>query len=129
MFQELRQLIKRFARLRTRFVRRGFLKFSLLIVVALSAMVAASFLHYSAARAQNKRSQLEQDLQKVFTTHEGIRIDPSQALRQVRATGRLSISTLSHHFDLDLRLNDLRAPSYRAEEVVNGLVHDLPRRK
>ena len=126
MFQELRRLIKRFARLRTRFVRHGFLKFSLLIVVALLAVVASSLLHYSATRAQNKRSQLEQDLQKVFTTHEGLSIDPSQALQQVRATGRLSISTLSHRFDLELKLNDLRAPSYRAEEVVNGLAHDLP---
>src|SRR5207245_11367264 len=83
--------------------------------------------HSHGARAQNKRLQLEEDLQKVFTGNEEFRIDPQQALEQVRSSGRLSIATLSHRFDLDLQLNDLRAPNYRAEDVVNGVTHDLPR--
>ena len=100
-----------------------------LVILGCALLSATSLLAYYSlgARAQDKRFQFEQDLQKVFTAHEDLALDPQQALQQVRATGHLSISTLSHHFELDLQLNDLRAPSYRAEEVRNGVAHDLPR--
>src|SRR3989442_7565753 len=100
-----------------------------LVILGGILLSAGSLLAYHShvARAQDKRLQLEQDLQKVFTGHEELRIDPQQALEQVRSSGRLSIATLSHRFDLDLQLNDVRAPNYRAEDVVNGVTHDLPR--
>src|SRR6185437_11595465 len=56
-----------------------------------------------------------------------MRLDPVMAQREVKTTGRLSLTSFSHRFDLQLQSNDLRAPNSRAEEVVNGIAHDLPR--
>lgn len=95
--------------------------------IALALLIAFIFHYLPAGHAQNKRIQLEQDLQKVFSSQEEFRLDPQQALDQVRSGGHLSITTLGHHFDLDLQLNDLRSPDYRAEEVVDGIAYDLPR--
>ncbi len=120
----MREIIKtRLTLINCRILRRA------LVLVILGGAVSAGLLlaHSSrVAHAQNKRIQLEQDLQKVFNGQEEFRIDPQQVLADVRANGRLSIATLDHHFDLDLQLNDLRAPNYRAMEVVDGVTHDLP---
>jgi hypothetical protein len=98
------------------------------ILGAIMLGAASLIAHYSSVgRAQNKRLQFDQDMQKVFTAREDLRMDPLETVQQVRATGRLSISTLSHHFDLSLQPNDLRAPNYRAEDVDDGVTRELPR--
>lgn len=110
-------------------VRRHFkLTLSTLILVIVVVAGSVCLLRYSPhARAQEKRLRMDADLQKVFSAHEELSLDPATAQRQVKANGRLALTTLSHHFDLQLQGNDLRSPNYRAQEVVNGVTHDLPR--
>src|ERR1043165_7495659 len=99
-----------------------------LLLMTVALVAGGSFIPYSpVARAQEKRLRMEEDLQKVFSTHEEVRLDPVMAQREVKTTGRLSLTSFSHRFDLQLQSNDLRAPNSRAEEVVNGIAHDLPR--
>jgi hypothetical protein len=82
----------------------------------------------SSADAQSKTLQYQQDLNQVFTSYEDLKLDPQSVAQQVKASGRLSLVTLNHRFDLQLEVNDLRAPNYRAEEVINGwLTRELPR--
>lgn len=101
---------------------------TLVILGAILLMAGSLLAHYSSVgQAQNKRLQFEQDMQKVFSAHEDLRMDPLEAVRQVKTTGRLSISTLSHHFELNLQPNDMRAADYEAEEVVNGELREVPR--
>ena len=99
----------------------------LLLIVAALILVGSSVRYTPVTDAQDKRQRMESDLAKVFSAHEELRIDPQTAEQQVKTNGRLSLATLSHRFDLQLQLNDLRAPNYRAEEVVNGRAHDLPK--
>src|SRR5262245_44646856 len=88
--------------------RRFTLKLSLLVAAALFAAFVC-FVQYSPhADAQQKRLQMDADLQKVFSAHEELRLDPATAQRDAKADGRLSLTTLGHHFDLQLQTNDLR---------------------
>jgi Metallo-peptidase family M12/Calx-beta domain/Reprolysin family propeptide len=98
-----------------------------LILIAV-ALIGGAFARYSPrAEAQDKTARMQQDLAKVFRAYEELNVDLQTAQQRVKTDGRLSLATLSHRFDLQLQLNDLRAPNYRAEEVVNGRAHDLPR--
>ena len=67
--------------------------------------------------AQDLRARFQQDLGQVFSAHEEISLDPRTIAQQVRASGRISLVTPAHDFELQLQPNDLRAPNYRAEEV------------
>ena len=88
------------------------------LLLALAALIAvAGPFHFSRVDAQNTRARFQQDLEQVFTKHEDLNIDPHAVAEQVRASGRVSIVTPAHDFELQLRPNDLRAPNYRAEEV------------
>ncbi|MFN2578053.1 MAG: M12 family metallo-peptidase [Pyrinomonadaceae bacterium] len=88
------------------------------LLLALAALiVAAGPTHFSRVDAQNTRAHLQQDLQQIFTSHEDLNLDPHAVAEQVRTTGRVSLVTPTHDFELQLRPNDLRAPDYRAEEV------------
>src|SRR5947207_14623988 len=88
------------------------------LLLALAALIAvAAPFHFSRADAQNTRARFQQDLEQVFTNHEDLNIDPHAVAAQVRATGRVSLVTPAHDFEVQLRPNDLRAPNYRAEEV------------
>jgi len=92
------------------------------------ALIVGAFARYSpVADAQDKPARMQQDLAKVFRSYEELNIDPQTARQRAKTEGRLSLATLSHRFDLQLQLNDLRAPNFRAEEVVDGRAHDLPR--
>jgi hypothetical protein len=111
------------------FVPRQFnLRFSCLILaIALAAGFAFFPRYLTHADAQQKRLRMDADLQKVFAAHEELSVDPTSAQHQVKANGRLSLTTLGHHFELQLQENDLRSANYRAEDVANGVAHDLPR--
>src|SRR5438477_5744408 len=93
------------------------------LLLALAALIAvAAPFHFSRVDAQNTRARFQQDLEQVFTQHEGLNIDPHAVAEQVRATGRVSLVTPAHDFEVQLRPNDLRAPNYRAEEIdVDGV--------
>src|SRR5437588_3476430 len=67
--------------------------------------------------AQDLRARFQQDLGQVFSAHEEISLEPRTTAQQVRASGRISLVTPAHDFELQLQPNDLRAPNYRAEEV------------
>src|SRR5438128_1274257 len=88
------------------------------LLLALAALIAvAAPFHVSHVGAQNTRARFQQDLAQVFTNHEDLNIDPHAVAEQVRATGRVSLVTPAHDFEVQLRPNDLRALNYRAEEV------------
>src|SRR5215472_16994648 len=87
------------------------------IAFALGLLLAASLFYFPRADAQNNRSRFEQDLAQVFTNHEKLSLDARAVAQQVRTSGHLELLTGAHDFQLQLQLNDLRAPNYRAEEV------------
>ena len=90
-----------------------------LVTLALAVLAAVCVPAYYSrkANAQNVRARLQQDLEQVFANHEDITLDPQSVMTRVKESGRLSLRTRSHNFELQLRPNDLRAPNYRAEEV------------
>jgi Metallo-peptidase family M12/Calx-beta domain/Reprolysin family propeptide len=101
-----------------------------LICVILTLLVSAAlstpenfFSSSSASSLPVLQQQLQGRLRKYDITH----LNTERAAEAVRNSGRLSITTSSRTFDLELVQNDLRAPNYRAEEVVDGgLTRDLP---
>ena len=98
-----------------------------MLLAAFALLATASVFHYSpAAKAQDKNIEYLQELQKVFTAHEDLQLDATTVAQEVRTSGRLKIVTLGHRFDLQLQLNDLRAPNYRAEVVRDGVVELMP---
>ena len=98
---------------------RTSLRTSLLLLVAATTLVAVCASAYYSRRvsAQKVRNQVEQDLERVFANHEELTIDPQAIASRVKDTGRMSLKTRSNDFEIQLRLNDLRAPNYHAEEV------------
>jgi Metallo-peptidase family M12/Reprolysin family propeptide/Domain of unknown function (DUF4214) len=93
----------------------------LLLALAALALLAGPGFYSSPAGAQSGRARYQQDIEQVFTTHEDVTLDPQAAAERVRESGRLSLVTPTHDFELQLRPNDLRAANYRAEEVVDGV--------
>ena len=87
------------------------------ITFALALVLVASLFYFPRADAQDNRSRFEQDLAQVFTNHEELSLDARALAQQVRTSGQLELLTGAHDFQLQLQLNDLRAPNYRAEEV------------
>lgn len=68
------------------------------------------------------QEQDEQDVRNVLKSHDVVKVNPQQALGQIRESGKLSLATATGTLELELTPNDLRAPNYRAEEVgANGL--------
>ncbi|HYT49714.1 MAG TPA: hypothetical protein VEL78_04940, partial [Pyrinomonadaceae bacterium] len=99
---------------------RTYVEFAL--AIAALGLLSVSLFYSRNADAQDVRARFEQDLGQVFTTHEEISVDARAVAQQVRATGRMSLVTNSHDFEVQLAPNDLRAPNYRAEEVgVDGI--------
>jgi hypothetical protein len=95
----------------------------LLLLAALAAICAPAY-YARRAQAQDTRARFEQDLQQVFARHEDVTLDSRAIAARVRQRGRLSLTTPSRSFEIQLRPNDLRAPNYRAEEVgADGLSH------
>ncbi|PYS74599.1 MAG: hypothetical protein DMF73_03145 [Acidobacteria bacterium] len=97
--------------------RLRFRTYSVLLLTLAALIAVAAPFHVSHVGAQNTRARFQQDLEQVFTNHEDLNIDPHALAEQVRTTGRVSLVTPAHDFEVQLRPNDLRAPNYRAEEV------------
>jgi hypothetical protein len=96
------------------------------LALVMLAVLACSILYSRRVDAQGTRARFEQDLGQVFTAHEEISLDPRVIAAQVRASGRVSLATSSHDFEIQLRPNDLRAPNYRAEETgVGGITREI----
>ncbi len=98
----------------------------LLLALAALALLAGPGFYSSPAGAQSGRARYQQDIEQVFTRHEDVTLDPQAAAERVRESGRLSLVSPTHDFEIQLRPNDLRAPNYRAEEVVDGVTRAVP---
>jgi hypothetical protein len=83
---------------------------------------------YSAGpSARATQEKIGQELARHFRRYEQVQLDPVSVVQQLRRTGRLSVKSATQDFEVDLVVNDLRAPNYRAEDVgVDGVVHQLP---
>jgi hypothetical protein len=88
-----------------------------LLILLVLAIVSGPGSYSWPAGAQSGQTRYQQDLEQVFSRHEGLKLDPAAAANRVRESGRLSLVTAQHNFEIQLRPNDLRAPNYRAEEV------------
>lgn len=99
--------------------RHSYLRIYILLLVALATLAAICGPAYYSRRAsaQNASARLQQDLEQVFANHEDVTLDTRALAARVRESGRMSVKTRSHDFELQLRPNDLRSPNYRAEEV------------
>src|SRR5437879_5361964 len=102
----------------------GRFRFKFVASVLLGLITLASLggpgIHAPAVDAQSTKARYQQDLAQVFTNHEDVQLDPHTAAEGVKRTGHLSVQTPAQDFEINLTLNDLRAPNYRAEEVVDG---------
>jgi hypothetical protein len=87
-----------------------------LVLLALGLLAGPGSYSWPAG-AQSGQVQFQQDLAQVFSRHERLTLDPQAAAERVRESGRLSLVTTQHNFEIQLRPNDLRAANYRAEEV------------
>jgi hypothetical protein len=98
------------------------LKAHLPLLLALSALafLAGSGFHSWPAGAQTGKARYRQDIEQVLINHEEVQFDPRAATQRVRESGRLSLVTPAHDFEIQLRPNDLRSANYRAEEVIDG---------
>jgi hypothetical protein len=68
------------------------------------------------------------DLDRVFSRHERLRLDPGEVSRQVKQTRSLTLTTSRGRFEMTLEPHDMRAPGYVAEAWGdNGSVRVLER--
>jgi len=94
---------------------------SLALAPALLVAIGSSLFHQ--AGAQNTRARFQQDLAQVFSSYEQLSVDPRSIGDQVRSSGRVSLVSTFHDFELQLQPNDVRAANYRAEETdADGMV-------
>jgi Metallo-peptidase family M12/Reprolysin family propeptide/Domain of unknown function (DUF4214) len=98
----------------------------IILTLTVLGLAAGLGLYSPSAGAQSGRARYQQDIEQVFSGHEDVTLDPQAAMQRVRESGRLSLVTAAHDFEIQLRPNDLRAPNYRAEEVVDGVTRQVP---
>ncbi|MGZ5482816.1 MAG: M12 family metallo-peptidase [Pyrinomonadaceae bacterium] len=86
------------------------------------ALVALVFTVVVAALAFSSRDVSSQggdpqrrDLDRVFSRHDRLSLDPGQIQRQVKQTRSLTLNTSRGRFEMTLEPHDIRAPGYRAE--------------
>lgn len=86
------------------------------------ALVALVFMVIGAALAFSSRDVSSQggdpqrrDLDRVFSRHERLTLDPGQIQRQVKQTRSLTLTTSRGTFEMTLEPHDMRAPGYVAE--------------
>ena len=87
------------------------------LAFAIAALTLAGWSTLPKADAQNTRARVQQDLAQVFTSYEQLSVDPRSVAEAVQQSGRVSLVSTAHDFELQLQPNDLRAPNYRAEET------------
>lgn len=97
---------------------RNSLRIVLVALLVLAGFLAQQLAQRAAARPLDTRGQ--QAVEKLLKDHEVLELDAASATQRVRESGRLSLSTSTRSFDLELTPYDLRAESYTAEEVVDG---------
>src|SRR5207247_8162471 len=110
--------------MRSRFRFNAYLP--LLLTLAALALLAGPGFYSAPAGAQSGRIRYQRDIEQVFVNHEEVQLDPRAAAQMVRESGRLSLVTPAHDFEIQLRPNDLRAKNYSAEEVSEGVARDVP---
>jgi len=98
---------------------------AILFTLAAVALSAGPGFYSSPAGAQSGKSRYQQDIEQVLARHEDVTLDAQAAASRVRESGRLSVVTATHNFEIQLSPNDLRASNYRAEEVSDGGTHDV----
>jgi hypothetical protein len=86
---------------------------------ALTAFVAALILAavaFSSSRVSSQESDPQRrDLDRVFSRHDRLSLDPGQIARQVKQTRSLTLTTSRGTFEMTLEPHDMRAPGYVAE--------------
>jgi hypothetical protein len=87
------------------------------LALAVTALVLVGSWRFPKADAQNNRARFQEDLAQVFLNHEDLQVNPQLVADQVHSSGRVSLVTAAHDFELQLEPNDLRAPNYRAEQT------------
>src|SRR5258705_2231933 len=87
-----------------------------LCLAGLIVAVVLSEKSSSAATSTSLQKELQQRLRKYEIAH----LNAESTANGVRQSGKLSVATPSRIFEIDLVQNDLRAPNYRAEEVIDG---------
>ena len=93
------------------------------LTLTLAILIIIGSAQFPKADAQKTRARVQQDLAQVFLSHEELNIDARAIADQVLASGRVSLVTSQHDFELQLQPNDLRAPNYRAEQTdADGVV-------
>src|SRR6266481_8307562 len=96
-------------------------KTTLRFVIAIIVLTGLFMIWLVAGAAAPKPSTVpQQQIEKLLKHHESLQLDPAEAGRQVRASGRLLLTTPTQSFELELTPHDLRAANYRAEEVRAG---------
>src|SRR5436190_21894737 len=96
------------------------LKIGEFVFLPVTLITILTAVHFSRASARTSALLQQRDLSRVLKKHQSLELETEQAARQVRATGRLSLTTATRQFELHLVVHDLRAPGYRAEEVSDG---------
>ncbi len=71
-----------------------------------------------AGRSQS--ASMKPDIHRVLQRHETFKLDPANAVQQVRQTGRLALHTSTETLEIVLAPHDLRADSHRAVSVDDG---------
>jgi hypothetical protein len=85
--------------------------FALLVTALIVAAVA-----FSSGRVSGQGpDQQRRDLERVFSRHERLSLDPGQITRQVKQTRSLTLTTSRGTFEMTLEPHDMRAPGYVAE--------------
>jgi hypothetical protein len=93
----------------------------------LSALAALAIFVSPSSSGQG-RARVRQDVSRSLGSYDELTLEPSAVLKQVRQTGRLTLSTARGTFELELEPSDVRADNYRAVAVDdNGVVRDLGR--
>jgi hypothetical protein len=101
--------------------------FPLFLILAAGAAVTAPGWFLSPSGAQSGRARLQQDIEQVFLSHEEVQLDTRAAARRVQGSGRLSLVTPRHNFEIRLSPHDVRASNYRAEEdIYGGIKREVP---
>jgi hypothetical protein len=105
---------------------RNHSRYLILFLLGLAFAMTLLAPHIASTSAKSP-SPMQQELQRRFRKYELAQVDTQSAADAVRRTGKLSIATPTRTFDIDLVQNDLRAPNYRAEEVIDGgITRQLP---
>jgi hypothetical protein len=104
------------------FSRRAFAVLCLFAALACAAVLSPK------GSGQVKGGGFDQEVSRALTRYDRLSLDPADAERQVRQTGRLTLETSAGTFGLLLEPNDVRAENYRAVEVLEGgETRELPR--